>query len=42
VAYYAVYAQWLAGHEQPHVKQIERIVKLEQVASVLEIAYPQA
>ena len=21
------YAQWLAGHEQPHVKQVERIVK---------------
>jgi hypothetical protein len=22
------YARWLAGHEQPHVKQIERIVNM--------------
>ena|GEM_PF-7001279 len=25
------YAQWLASHEQPHVKQIERIVSLTRV-----------
>ena len=27
------YAQWLAVHERPHVKQIERIVNMILVAS---------
>ena len=35
------YAQWLARHERPHLKQIERIVNtIEQADPAFEISYP--